>query len=423
MSIGTNFWDLSWGGDQNDPFSDGWQNVSGDNPWKQALLDEIEMYTVYRFMDWGKTNNAEDEHVSGRWVDRTQKHDPRQRPMAWEWMIDLCNRMQRDLWVTVPHIADADYHRQLAQLIYDQLDPGLKCYVEWSNETWNGIFSQADYVIQKGAEEGLEESNQWYIGQKYHAWATLKLFKAFDDVFADAPQRLVKVMGGTTVHAFAETHIQCIQDPDCNTEGVEVDAYALAPYIGNGVDGAGNNALQEIEDQIQEGLTGIERVKGALENTGMDLITYEGGQHVVQNADVVNRDPGIYDLYMTYLEEMSNHFSLFMHYVHNGTFGNMAWGAKEYIGQPASEAHKFRALQDYIEQNPVPIGVRHFKDAEGEQQGRFHSFSREHFIMNTIFSRSSGLKTYNALGRSLTAHTTTTEHSFTNLPTGMYLIP
>ena len=45
----------------------------------------------------------------------------------------------------VPHFDDERYMYELGCLIRDQLDPSLKCYVEWSNETWNGIFKQSHY--------------------------------------------------------------------------------------------------------------------------------------------------------------------------------------------------------------------------------------------------------------------------------------
>jgi hypothetical protein len=100
MEVGTNFWDVGWGGQANDPFMDGHKNVSGDNPWKPEFLDEIRVYTVFRFMDWGKTNNAvEAQGGKTRWEERVKRSDPVQRPMAYEWMIDLCNRTQRDMWV------------------------------------------------------------------------------------------------------------------------------------------------------------------------------------------------------------------------------------------------------------------------------------------------------------------------------------
>jgi hypothetical protein len=103
MAIGTNFWDVGLGGEANAPFIDGCKNVSGDNPWKPAFLDEIRIFMTFRFMDWGKTNNAVEAHGGKtRWEDRVKKSDAVQRPMADEWTIDLCNRTQRDMWLWYP---------------------------------------------------------------------------------------------------------------------------------------------------------------------------------------------------------------------------------------------------------------------------------------------------------------------------------
>jgi hypothetical protein len=69
----------AWGGDANGPFVDGHENVSGENPWKPEFLEEVRIYTVFRFMDWGKTNSAVEAHggrtLSGqrrfaRWLSR-----------------------------------------------------------------------------------------------------------------------------------------------------------------------------------------------------------------------------------------------------------------------------------------------------------------------------------------------------------------
>ena len=46
------------------------------------------------------------------------------------------------MWVNVPLMADDDYILQFATLLKQQLDPSLAVYVEYSNEIWNGGFSQ-----------------------------------------------------------------------------------------------------------------------------------------------------------------------------------------------------------------------------------------------------------------------------------------
>ena len=355
MEVGTNFWDVGWGGERNDPFVDGFKNVAGENPWKPEFLDEIKIYTVFRFMDWGKTNNAVEAHPGGtRWEDRVKKSDPLQRPMAYEWMIDLCNRTGRDLWVCVPHFADEDYMYRLACLIRDQLDPSLLCYVEWSNETFNGIFRQAHYCNEEAKKLKLPpgtkwENNLWYRGQMYHARRSFETFHQFERAFEGQRKRLVTVIGGTTAHAFAKTHVWAIDQPFFNPHGVKPDAYALAPYFGNGLDGKDPDIVAQAREAIAKRLARVAEIGQVVEEARLRFVTYEGGQHLKENSDVFCANPAVYEVYQHYLGELEKHFGLFMHYTHNGSHssGN-SWGAKRHIGESVEEAHKYRALRDYV---------------------------------------------------------------------------
>jgi hypothetical protein len=326
-------------------------------------------------MDWGKANNAVEAHPGTRWEDRVQKGDPVQRPMAYEWMIDLCNRTQRDLWVCVPHFADERYMYELGKLIRGGLDPSLKCYAEWSNETWNGMFKQAQYCVEKGAELEIPSDhrwadNRWYRGQMFHAMRTFEVFHQFERAFGDQKERLVKVIGGTTVHAFAETHLDAVSDPVLNPHGVKPDAYAIAPYFGNGLDGKDPEIVAKAKAAIAERIERMLRVKKRVEEAGIRFFTYEGGQHLKKNSDVFGANPAIYDVYREYLDRLDDHFDLFLHYTHNGTHssGN-SWGAKRCIGEPLRDAHKYRALLDYAvrsgQYDPKAGTVRRFGGTQG----------------------------------------------------------
>ena len=82
---------------------------------------------------------------------------------AWEYAVRLANETNTDMWICVPVAATDDYIAKLAQLIrygsdgtnpytspeanpvWAPLNPGLKVYVEFSNEVWNtaGAFPQS----------------------------------------------------------------------------------------------------------------------------------------------------------------------------------------------------------------------------------------------------------------------------------------
>jgi hypothetical protein len=61
----------------------------------------------------------------------------------------------------------------------------------------------------------------------------------------------------------------------------------------------------------------------------------------------------MYQVYLDYLTGVSPHIKIFAHYLHNGEWSSGgAWGAERYVGQPLGEAHKLRAIYDWIEAHP-----------------------------------------------------------------------
>ncbi len=147
-----------------------WKNA---DPFRVEFKREIAPFHVLRFMDWVSINNNPRQV---NWSDRTDwrkvgqrsqfvgfapptQANPEIRPdlsvlqggggrqIAWEWMIRLCNINHSHMWVCIPTGATPAYCEELAKLIRDNLDPGLKVYVEWSNETWNDQFWQNQYAV------------------------------------------------------------------------------------------------------------------------------------------------------------------------------------------------------------------------------------------------------------------------------------
>jgi hypothetical protein len=84
------------------------------------------------------------------------------RNRTWEEVIDIANTLNKDIWICIPHAADDSYITGLATLIRDTLRPGVKCYVEYSNEIWNtGAAYQPQYsYCQNTARAELN----WYGG-------------------------------------------------------------------------------------------------------------------------------------------------------------------------------------------------------------------------------------------------------------------
>ena len=143
VTVGTNFWRIDWGNGWNDYFnaSINWSTVT--NPWRTDFLNDLNPYSVLRFMDWGPTNGSEFVNWSSR-VPKTGNNYNYQVPLvngdgstgtgagvAYEWQVDLCNRAGTDMWINIPHKASDDFVRQLARLIRDNLNNQRKVYVEY----------------------------------------------------------------------------------------------------------------------------------------------------------------------------------------------------------------------------------------------------------------------------------------------------
>ncbi|MBD3243331.1 MAG: hypothetical protein GF331_22265, partial [Chitinivibrionales bacterium] len=114
------------------------------NPQFMSTLDNV---GTIRFMGWQNINSNNEVH----WSDRTPPYWFRKVGREFidvngqesraganlEMMIELCNQAGANAWFCVPHAADSNYMVQMARTIRDNLDPTLKCYIEYSNETWN----------------------------------------------------------------------------------------------------------------------------------------------------------------------------------------------------------------------------------------------------------------------------------------------
>ena len=358
MDLGTNFWNLGWH-KSSDCFQDV-NKVTGDNPWNPQFLKEIAVFKSFRFMDWDNTNNSNRE----KWTERPQKSVPKQNPVAYEWMIDLSNRMNADMWVTLPHRTvnrasgdqPCDYALRLCILVKTGVDmkdvdlkptldklsgmtadqlvaaggvktceplkPALKLYIEYSNETWNGMFKQAHYCCDEGEAIKLDK-NRWTAGFRFHAWAALRLFRAADLVFgADSP-RVVKVLATQSANSWiAGQHLGVLKDPKLNPWSVKATVIATAPYFGHDVEGTAPDAVAKLRVAIGKAAEESARHRKIADEAGLKLIAYEGGQHVYKKAQKINRDPVMYDLYKQYLDEMSKYFTHFSHYCHVGQAGD-----------------------------------------------------------------------------------------------------
>jgi hypothetical protein len=348
--------------------------IHGDHEYGTQFKASLKGFNVLRFMDWGATNN----NPVSRWSERTLPNQAQgsEHGVAIEHMIATANAAKANMWFTVPHKADDDYVQRAAKLIADTLDDELKVYVEYSNENWNGIFTQVQWEQARGIEAKLNNLREYGSPEEMEFWAGMNfavrraafIHKAFR---AALGERAIRVLSGQSANSgLNDAILSAYEDERINPLGGQPDALAVAPYFGriyNEPDKASSitvaRILADAEESIAELVTKHTRENREIADThGVHLIAYEAGQHVliagglekvdgmVEKMIEANRDPRMGELYRKAhraWQEAGGELAVYFSSCEApGEFGS--WGALEYQDQPAADAPKWQALRDIM---------------------------------------------------------------------------
>jgi hypothetical protein len=339
------------------------------------FLKYLSFVSTLRFLNWSRSNNS----PIIEWEDRSLMTDlvqSTEKGVAWEYMILLANQLKRNMWINIPHQASDDYVRELANLIGSSLNPDLKVYVEYSNETWNGIFSQHQYVQTKGMEQGLS-SNASQAGRYYYVKRSAEVHKIFQDALGeisnDGPNsttKMVRVLAGQFV---VVDHAVEMLNYLTNDLRSTVDVYAVAPYFGYQYGAPENQTWVEnltpselielLKGDVTHSLQIVESLKGITDSFGISLVSYEAGQHLagfggVENNQKItdlfiatNRHFGMYDIYSQFLSGWSalsggGMMTLYVFVAAPSKWGS--WGLLEDLNQPFYLSPKAMSVADFI---------------------------------------------------------------------------
>lgn len=285
-----------------------------------------------------------------------------------EVMVELANRLHADPWFSMPHAASNDFIRRFAEYVQANLEPTLKVYVEYSNEVWNGVFTQHAFAKQQGVQMGLDpDPNQ--AAYKFYSKRSVDVFGIWEQVFR-GNKRVVRVMSGLIGSTRMSKTILSYNGAYRFT-----DAYAVAPYVYGDA-----NALRQARSvsdifrvmtdpkyphSLPNEIKLIEKQAEVAKSFGVDLIAYEGGQHLVDMTTksdaqhpnplfyAANRHPQMAAIYRDLLTgwkqaggKLFVHFSSPRIYRKYGSFGT-----KEYITQPDAQAPKHKALLEFTRAN------------------------------------------------------------------------
>ncbi|MDX2108993.1 MAG: hypothetical protein SFY80_02005 [Verrucomicrobiota bacterium] len=347
------------------PFVTGATFQPGTNPWKSVITsgNGFNNYGTIRMMDFNSTCNSGQVTWSTRRSPTSTNQEATYinqgqnlvgRGIAIEWQIDLAKRVNKYIWVNIPHKADDNYITQMATLLRDNVPTDKLIYVEYSNEIWNGGlnsdgvtywgYDPGRYCAQKGVAENIGGTGK-LPDERRLLWGgkrTAKVFQIFNTVFSGQTSRLRKVLGSQTGNTWISGRVW--EGYSTYGGGGGAHALAIAPYFGYNVNGADS----DWEAQCRADITNSIAPKCNAQKTfctgkSISLYAYEAGQHMITNATGPNRSNAMESLYTDYANELGTYFSgPFCSYSHCSYYNaNNCWGLQEVNGTATAKWRGF----------------------------------------------------------------------------------
>ena len=159
-------------------------------PFDEKFLNVLCPFSCIRTMDWTCTN----ENINTTWAGRTiptfhsqSKLATNNKGIAYENICQLANTTGKDIWVNVPHLADDNYVTEMAKLFKANLNPGIKVFLEFSNEVWNGGFGQSSDVANAGPQN--------IAASRRYALRCANVFTIWKQQFGSDAARIIRVLG------------------------------------------------------------------------------------------------------------------------------------------------------------------------------------------------------------------------------------
>jgi hypothetical protein len=365
------------------------------SPFHPDFIDLVDDFQAIRPMDMLRMNG----NVDTTWESRrpvtffTQATMAEAKGISWEYLVELANIARVDLWITIPHLADDNYVRELARLFRDQLDPSLKIYVEHSNEVWNGLFEQSAYASDQACAQNLQielnlsfltgtctdgisdNGDRFWAAGVWHSKRSTRIFQIFEEEFGSNSDRVVNVMGGFLASTLYNEQILRAQSiPSINQHPARAEALAITTYyggrVGEEIGDAGeidSISVDEILNRLEDALNTqtiplIIDNKAIADQFGVPLYAYEGNHHLVAGMAYQNnqafvdkliaayRNPRMRDLTNKMFDAwFANGGELIMFFIliaPHSKFGG--WGSLEYQSQDINTAPMYLGVLDAL---------------------------------------------------------------------------
>ncbi|MEZ4910836.1 MAG: T9SS type A sorting domain-containing protein [Saprospiraceae bacterium] len=143
----------------------------GKDVFNPAFLEKLAPFSTIRFLNWTETNHNTIE----KWEERvvpTYYNQTSTKGVSYEYLIQLCNTLGKNMWINIPHAADTIFIENLASLLDNELNSNLQIFLEYSNEVWNTNHASNQWVANKGSSIHSEHQYKY----AYFAGQAFKIF-------------------------------------------------------------------------------------------------------------------------------------------------------------------------------------------------------------------------------------------------------
>ena len=396
------------------------------------FLQDIAPFRTLRFMRFLNTIN-----------NPVQEWSESARPEHGSWALnagapvavaaEMANEVQAEPWLNLPVRVSDDYARQAAMTVKETLDDHLTLYLEYGNELWNSAYPyilDGMYAEEQGKQLWPDAGvSDFEYRLNYYGMRSAQICAIWKDVFSDSPERVQCVMGGMGANSWVNNQsLSCplyavSQGRSC---AADMSALAIAPYFAgymaddrylhilseiSVVNQQSQDGLEKLFDEFYRGLFReltedpnleewqqapangalaqareyIEENKALADEYGLQLVAYEGGQHLTYAGNMqgnreeinehvflaANRDPRMGQAFKDHLTDWHEAGgAVYVLFESTGRYGRYgAFPLKEYQLQPESETPKMTAVLEYMQQPCLWNGCERITHSQDDNQG------------------------------------------------------
>jgi hypothetical protein len=227
---------------------------------------------------------------------------------------------------------------------------------------WNWSFSQTVFASDRGKKLHLGPPDHL----RFYVKRSIEIFDIFTEAF-NGNDRLVRILSGQFANASDSDAVLKYHDAYRHADALAVGAYfgydlGLAKYLDATLKLSPDRLIDKLEQEIDGPYRDtLRRQKKIAQKYGLQLMTYEGGQHLVGVSDAqgndkltrlfidTNRNARMAALYQKqlnhWLNEGGSTFTAFSFVGQPSKFGS--WGTLEFQDQPEDQAPKYRAISAF----------------------------------------------------------------------------